>query len=234
VNGKTLREEAKGCRQLLHSHLRYYPARTEQPYSSSAGKRAPRCWNGPRCDPLLSFATGLHRPNEGDELRELVGSDWILDNVIVANHFARRDDDHEFIGTYIWRHRGQANCRFIQSDLRIVVGLVEPHFMAGYSGGRKIVAPALHMKRQSVEFHCARILEDCRASNCIIEKQPFTRCPDGDIANGGKVLGSQYCNRCDAGYHLSTSAKSKKVTLKRSIRRPYAEIKLKTRFKGLS
>ena len=42
-------------------------------------------------------ATGLHRPNEGDELRELVGSDWVLNNVKVANHFARQDDDHEFL-----------------------------------------------------------------------------------------------------------------------------------------
>src|SRR5664279_6144809 len=68
----------------------------------------------------IVVATGLHRPNEEDELRELVGSDWILDNVIVANHFARRDDDHEFIGTTSGGIDARLDRRFIQSDLRIV------------------------------------------------------------------------------------------------------------------
>ncbi|MDH3715819.1 MAG: lactate racemase domain-containing protein, partial [Gammaproteobacteria bacterium] len=36
-------------------------------------------------------ATGLHRPNIGDELRELVGDEWVLENVTVANHDARDD-----------------------------------------------------------------------------------------------------------------------------------------------
>ena len=39
-------------------------------------------------------ATGLHRPNEGSELTELIGDPWVLENVRVENHFARRDADH--------------------------------------------------------------------------------------------------------------------------------------------
>ncbi len=43
-------------------------------------------------------ATGLHRPNEGEELRELVGNDWVLETVNIVNHFARDDADHVYRG----------------------------------------------------------------------------------------------------------------------------------------
>ena len=53
-------------------------------------------------------ATGLHRPNEGQELREIVGSDRVLETVRVVNHFARNDADHVLLGTTSVRHAGQA------------------------------------------------------------------------------------------------------------------------------
>ena len=43
-------------------------------------------------------ATGLHRPNEGEELAELVGDPWVLETVAVANHFARDDAAHVDLG----------------------------------------------------------------------------------------------------------------------------------------
>ena len=106
----------------------------------------------------ILVATGLHRPNEGDELRELIGSEWVLGTVKVANHFARRDEDHEYIGTTSGGIEARLDRRFVRADLRIVVGLVEPHFMAGYSGGRKIVAPGVAHETTIRTFHCARIL----------------------------------------------------------------------------
>jgi lactate racemase len=42
---------------------------------------------------IILVATGLHRPNEGEEMRELVGDDWVMNTVTVANHFARNDED---------------------------------------------------------------------------------------------------------------------------------------------
>jgi lactate racemase len=89
------------------------------------------------------IATGLHRPNEGEELARVVGDPWVLDKVRVVNHFARNDADHVDFG----RTKGRGvpvklDRRFIEAEIRIATGLVEPHFMAGYSGGRKVVAPA--------------------------------------------------------------------------------------------
>jgi nickel-dependent lactate racemase len=89
-------------------------------------------------------ATGLHRPNEGEELAELVGDPWVLANIRVENHFARDDAAHVDLGTT--RTRGTPvgiDRRFVEAELRIATGLVEPHFMAGWSGGRKVVAPGV-------------------------------------------------------------------------------------------
>ena len=63
--------------------------------------------------------------------------------------------------------------RFAEADLKIVTGLVEPHFMAGYSGGRKVVAPGVAYQDTILNFHTSRILEHCNAANCIIEGNPL-------------------------------------------------------------
>jgi nickel-dependent lactate racemase len=118
-------------------------------------------------------ATGLHRPNEGAELREVVGSDWVMNTVRVLNHFARQDADHEDLGFVEGDIPVKLDRRFVMADLRIAVGLVEPHFMAGYSGGRKVIVPGIAHEKTIRILHSARILEHCRATNCIIEGNPL-------------------------------------------------------------
>ena len=86
-------------------------------------------------------ATGLHRPNLGDELAEVVGDPWVLNHVPVVNHHAEDDAAHVDFGETPDRGTPvKLDRRFVEADLRIATGLVEPHFMAGYSGGRKVVA----------------------------------------------------------------------------------------------
>src|SRR5215471_17551876 len=46
----------------------------------------------------VQVATGLHRPNEGDELAELVGDPWVLEHVRVENHYARDETAHVDFG----------------------------------------------------------------------------------------------------------------------------------------
>nr|WP_321986205.1 nickel-dependent lactate racemase [uncultured Lichenicoccus sp.] len=119
-------------------------------------------------------ATGLHRPNEGDELRELVGDDWVLANVRVENHFARDDAAHVDLG--LTEGRGVPiviDRRFIEADLRIATGLVEPHFMAGWSGGRKVVAPGVAHHTTIRTFHSARFMEDPLAIQCNLVGNPL-------------------------------------------------------------
>ena len=119
-------------------------------------------------------ATGLHRPNEGAELAELVGDPWVLDTVRVENHFARDDSAHVFLGRTATRGTPVGiDRRFVEAELRIATGLVEPHFMAGWSGGRKVVAPGVAHHETIRTFHSARFMEDPLAVQCNLVGNPL-------------------------------------------------------------
>ncbi len=122
---------------------------------------------------LILVATGLHRPNEGEELRELIGSDEIFNTIPIENHFARDREAHVDLGFTSQGIPVGIDRRFIDADLRLVTGLVEPHFMAGYSGGRKVVAPGVAYQDTILKFHTAHILEHQSSENCILEGNPL-------------------------------------------------------------
>ncbi len=121
----------------------------------------------------ILVATGLHRPNEGEELVALVGSRDIVERYHVVNHFAGRDEDHVFLPPTSTGTPVGLDKRFVQADLRIVTGLVEPHFMAGYSGGRKVIAPGICHESTIRTFHNARIMGDPRAANLNLKGNPL-------------------------------------------------------------
>jgi len=119
-------------------------------------------------------ATGLHRPNEGDELAELVGDPWVLETVTVVNHLAERAEDHIDLGRT--PKRGvpvKLDRRLVEADIRIATGLVEPHFMAGYSGGRKVIAPGVAHADTIRTFHNSRFMADPAARNCNLVGNPL-------------------------------------------------------------
>jgi nickel-dependent lactate racemase len=119
-------------------------------------------------------ATGLHRPNEGEELAELLGSPWVLQTVQVANHFARDDAAHVDLGTT--QAHGvpvKLDRRLVEAEIKIATGLVEPHFMAGWSGGRKVIAPGVAHKDTITTFHSARFMEHPRATSCNLAGNPL-------------------------------------------------------------
>lgn len=125
-------------------------------------------------DITVLIATGLHRPNLGAELEELVNDPWVLENVRVENHYALVDEDHVDLG--VTKGRGvpvKLDKRLVDADLRIATGLVEPHFMAGYSGGRKVVAPGVAHHETIRTFHSARFMEDPAAKECNLASNPL-------------------------------------------------------------
>jgi nickel-dependent lactate racemase len=119
------------------------------------------------------IATGLHRPNEGKELEELIGDSWVLENAKVENHFARDDSAHIEVGITKKGNRILLDRRFVGADVKIVTGLVEPHFMAGYSGGRKVIAPGVAHAETITTFHSSRYMEDPLATNCNLDGNPL-------------------------------------------------------------
>ncbi len=119
-------------------------------------------------------ATGLHRPNEGAELAELVGDPWVQETVTVVNHFARREEDHVDLGVTATRQTPvKLDRRFVEAEVKISTGLVEPHFMAGWSGGRKVIAPGVAHHETIRTFHSARFMEDPAAIQCNLAGNPL-------------------------------------------------------------
>jgi len=119
-------------------------------------------------------ATGLHRPNLGDELAELVGDPWVLEHVSVVNHYARDEAAHVDFGRTATRDVPVGlDRRFVEADIKIATGLVEPHFMAGWSGGRKVVAPGIARHDTIRTFHSARFMEDPGATSCNLDGNPL-------------------------------------------------------------
>src|SRR5919199_1318013 len=124
-----------------------------------------------REDILILIATGLHRPNEGAELVELVGPE-VAANYRVENHRGKELREHDFLGTTpngvpVWLDR-----RYVRADLKITTGLIEPHLMAGYSGGRKVICPGIAGLETVEKWHSPRFLQHPRADCGILEGNP--------------------------------------------------------------
>ncbi len=128
----------------------------------------------PRARVTVLVATGLHRPNLGDELEAVLGDPWVSANTTVINHDARRAEEHVDLGlTEAHAVPIHLDRRFVEAELRIATGLVEPHFMAGWSGGRKVVAPGVAGEATIRTFHSARFMEHPLAAQCNLEGNPL-------------------------------------------------------------
>jgi nickel-dependent lactate racemase len=117
---------------------------------------------------VVIIGTGMHRPSTPVERKALLGAE-ILRRVEVIDHVAAEpatlmkvSDDPPV----------SVNRRFAQADFRIVTGYIEPHFMAGFSGGRKGVCPALVDLATIQRFHGYRTLADPRADNGVLDGNP--------------------------------------------------------------
>ena len=120
---------------------------------------------------LILIATGLHRPNEGDELVEIVGAE-IAANYRIENHHGQVPHEHTYLGDSprgvpVW-----IDSRYVQADLKITVGLIEPHLMAGYSGGRKLICPGIAALETVKVWHSPRFLEHPRADCGMLDGNP--------------------------------------------------------------
>ena len=125
-------------------------------------------------DICLLNATGTHRPADKAEQAELVGED-ILARHPFHNHDCHNDGEHRYLGaacagTEVW-----IDTRYLDADVKILTGLIEPHFMAGYSGGRKVICPGIASIRSVSRIHHPVFMEAKRASNCVLDDNPLHR-----------------------------------------------------------
>lgn len=121
----------------------------------------------------ILIATGLHRPAPEAEKRIIIGDKNIFSSLRIVNHYANNDDQHVRLGTTSRGTPVLIDRRFVEADVRVLIGLVEPHFMAGYSGGRKLVAPGIAHRETILTFHSPAFMEDPKARNCNLEGNPL-------------------------------------------------------------
>jgi nickel-dependent lactate racemase len=124
-----------------------------------------------RKDVLILVATGLHRPNEGAELEEMLGPE-VVAGCRVENHHGKVLAEHDYLGETpsgvpVW-----LDSRYLRADLKITTGLIEPHLMAGYSGGRKVICPGIAALETVKVWHGPRFLEHPRADCGLLEGNP--------------------------------------------------------------
>lgn len=120
---------------------------------------------------VIVIGTGMHRASTHEERIAMYGK-------AVVDHYRIVDHDCEDLSTQVLAAhttRGTEvylNRIFFESDVKIITGLVESHFMAGVSGGRKAVCPALVNTRTIQKFHGVDFLEDPNATNMILDGNP--------------------------------------------------------------
>jgi nickel-dependent lactate racemase len=121
-------------------------------------------------DIVVLVATGTHRASTPDELVGMLGAD-VLARCRVVDHDARDRaslvDLGAIGGVPVWLARD-----WVEADIRITTGFVEPHFFVGFSGGPKMVAPGLAGIDTVLELHNARRIGDPRATWGVIEGNP--------------------------------------------------------------
>lgn len=120
---------------------------------------------------LLLIATGLHRPSTSTEKVEMLGQD-IASAYRVEDHHGTRLDEHTFLGTTERGIPAWIDSRYLNADLKIATGLIEPHLMAGYSGGRKLICPGIASIETVKRWHSPGLLEHARADCGLLEGNP--------------------------------------------------------------
>jgi len=120
---------------------------------------------------LILIATGMHRPSTPEERIEMFGE--AANRYRIMDH--RHDIDSQLTELPQKSQSGSTihlNRTFLEAGFRIVTGLVEPHFMVGFSGGRKAVCPGLASLETIQKFHGFDFLDHPMARNGQLQNNP--------------------------------------------------------------
>jgi len=119
----------------------------------------------PRENLMIIVALGLHPPLDRQELIKLLGKD-IIESYSVINHDVKQC---VYIGTTSRGTPVDINTKVMEADFRISTGFIEPHFFAGFSGGRKSVAPGVFSVRSAYKNHSYKMIEHPRTRAGILK-----------------------------------------------------------------
>ena len=120
----------------------------------------------------LLVATGTHRAMDERELREMLDPRILALGIEILNHESRNKNDMLKLCRTEYGGEILVNRYYIQSDIKILTGLVESHFMAGTSGGRKSICPGLISETSTHALHSGPILHSPYSRDLVLEKNP--------------------------------------------------------------
>jgi nickel-dependent lactate racemase len=132
--------------------------------------------------------TGSHRANTDAELLAMVGPE-VKRRCRIVNHSAHDPSTWEPAGTGRSGRTVYFNREYVQADRRIVLGFIEPHFMAGFSGGYKGIFPAVADIESIMDYHRASVIGDPRSTWGVLEGNPTQQI----VRAHGSLLPVDFC-----------------------------------------
>ena len=120
----------------------------------------------------ILIATGIHRPNEGEELVSLVGHE-IVANYRIINHFSKDADEMVLVGEINNGVPALINRHYVEAGLKILTGFIEPHMWAGFSGGRKSILPGISSLATLEFMHGPEMIADPMTVYGALDGNPF-------------------------------------------------------------
>ncbi|HJQ30092.1 MAG TPA: nickel-dependent lactate racemase [Rubrobacter sp.] len=132
--------------------------------------------------------TGSHRANTDEELAAMVGRE-VFSKYRVVNHDAHDPATMELVGKSHTGRELYMNREYVEADRRIVMGFIEPHFMAGFSGGYKGIFPAVADVDSIMDYHRAWVIGHARSTWGVLEDNPT----QDQIRHNGSILPVDFC-----------------------------------------
>jgi lactate racemase len=132
--------------------------------------------------------TGSHRANTPAELERMVGR-AVLSTYRIVNHAAQDPAALARVGASPDGRPVFLNRAYVEADRRIVVGFIEPHFMAGFSGGYKGIFPALADIDSITHYHRAAVIADPKSTWGVLAGNPT----QAQIRANGALVPLDFC-----------------------------------------
>ena len=170
IGSPSLRELAKGkkrCTIIISDHTRPVPSRDILPPVLAQLREG-----NPDIAVTLLVATGFHRLTTAEELAAKLGAE-IAENEKIVVHNAFDPDSNVQIGILPSGAPLVIDRAAVETDLLVSEGFIEPHFFAGFSGGRKSVLPGVCDKTTVLGNHCGEFIASPYARTGILEGNPL-------------------------------------------------------------
>lgn len=117
-------------------------------------------------------ATGTHRPMTAEEIEKVVDPFVYEHNIAIVNHDCQDEANLTYLGKTERGSEVKIDSAYVHADLKILTGLVESHFMAGVSGGRKSVCPGLISEHGTFLFHGADLMGHPKSCDLNLDGNP--------------------------------------------------------------